>query len=102
MQVMIEVTKPLAREQTMTKVKYKAKIVAIKELHSFSASSISAINKSLDASLKAFSERSLSDTYPYLILDARYERTREGGSSRTGPCACRWAKRVAQPVLACR
>ena len=43
------------------------------------ASSISAINKSLDESLKAFSERRLSDAYPYLILDARYERIREGG-----------------------
>ena len=47
--------------------------------HSFSASSISAINKSLDESLKAFSERRLSDSLPYLILDARYERVREGG-----------------------
>ncbi len=47
--------------------------------HSFSASSISAINKTLDASLKAFSERRLSDPFPYLILDARYERVREGG-----------------------
>jgi len=47
--------------------------------HSFSASSISAINKSLDESLKAFSERRLSDPFPYLILDARYERVREGG-----------------------
>ena len=190
MQVMIEVTNPLAREQTMTKVQDKAKIVAIKELlerdedfvrsavqsfvqaaleaemtealsaekgertegrlgyrsgyyqralitrvgtlelrvpqdragrfstelferyqrsekalvgtlaemyvqdvstrkvkavtealcgHSFSASSISAINKTLDERLKAFSERRLSDAYPYLILDARYERIREGG-----------------------
>jgi transposase-like protein len=32
MQVMIEVTNPLAREQTMTKVQDKAKIIAIKEL----------------------------------------------------------------------
>lgn len=190
MQVMIEVTNPLAREQTMTKVQDKAKVVAIKELlerdedfvrsavqsfvqaaleaemtealaagkgertderlgyrsgyysralitrvgtlelrvpqdragrfstelferyqrsekalvgalaemyvqgvstrkvkavtealcgHSFSASSISAINKSLDESLKAFSERRLADPFPYLILDARYERIREGG-----------------------
>jgi len=55
--------------------------------HSFSASSISAINKTLHASLKAFSERRLSDAYPYLILDARYERIREGGSSRTRPCS---------------
>jgi transposase-like protein len=47
--------------------------------HSFSASSISAINKSLDKSLKAFCERRLSDPFPYLILDARYERVREGG-----------------------
>jgi len=29
--------------------------------------------------LKAFSERRLSDSLPYLILDARYERVREGG-----------------------
>ena len=54
--------------------------------HSFSASSISAINKTLDESLKAFSERRLADPFPYLILDARYERVREGGSSRTRPC----------------
>jgi putative transposase len=47
--------------------------------HSFSASSISAINKTLDESLRAFSERSLADPFPYLILDARYERIREGG-----------------------
>jgi putative transposase len=47
--------------------------------HSFSASSISQINKSLDASLKAFAERRLEEAYPYLILDARYERVREGG-----------------------
>lgn len=47
--------------------------------HSFSASAISAINKSLDASLKAFAERQLKEAYPYLILDARYERVREDG-----------------------
>src|SRR4029079_7622090 len=47
--------------------------------HSFSASSISQINKSLDASLKAFAERRLEEAYPYLILDARSERGREGG-----------------------
>ncbi len=47
--------------------------------HSFSASSISAINKSLDESLRAFSERRLADPFPYLILDAHYERIREGG-----------------------
>jgi putative transposase len=47
--------------------------------HSFSASSISAINKSLDDSLKAFAERRLNESYPYLILDARYEKVREAG-----------------------
>jgi putative transposase len=47
--------------------------------HSFCASSISAINKQLDAALTAFAERRLSEPYPYLILDARYERVREDG-----------------------
>src|ERR1700758_5098129 len=47
--------------------------------HSFSASSISGINKSLVAGLRAFAERRLSEPFPYLILDARYERVREGG-----------------------
>jgi transposase-like protein len=47
--------------------------------HEFSASSISAINKKLDASLKAFSERRLEEAFPYVILDARYERIREAG-----------------------
>ncbi len=47
--------------------------------HSFSASAISSVNKSLDAALTAFSERRLSEPYPYLILDARYERVREAG-----------------------
>jgi transposase-like protein len=47
--------------------------------HAFSASAISAINKRLDASLKAFCERRLKEGFPYLILDARYERVREDG-----------------------
>jgi putative transposase len=47
--------------------------------HSFSASSISQINKTLDAGLKAFCERRLKESYPYLILDARYEKVREAG-----------------------
>jgi putative transposase len=58
------------------------KVKAVTEMlcgHSFSASSISQINKSLDASLKAFAERRLREPYPYLIVDARYERVREGG-----------------------
>jgi transposase-like protein len=47
--------------------------------HAFSASSISAINKRLDESLRAFAERPLGEPFPYLILDARYEKVREGG-----------------------
>jgi Transposase, Mutator family len=47
--------------------------------HAFSASAISAINKRLDVSPKAFCERKLKEPYPYLILDARYERVREDG-----------------------
>ena len=51
--------------------------------HSFSASSISAINKRLDASLAQFAGRRLEEAYPYLILDARYERVREAGVIRS-------------------
>jgi putative transposase len=47
--------------------------------HSFSASSISAVNKSLDEGLRRFAERRLSEPFPYLILDARYEKVREAG-----------------------
>jgi putative transposase len=47
--------------------------------HEFSATAISEINKTLDRSLTAFCERRLAEPYPYLILDARYERVREGG-----------------------
>ena len=47
--------------------------------HAFSASAISAINKTLDESLRRFAERRLDEPYPYLIVDARYERVREAG-----------------------
>ena len=58
------------------------KVKAVTEVlcgHSFSASAISAVNKSLDEALQAFAERRLSEPFPYLILDARYERVREAG-----------------------
>jgi transposase-like protein len=45
--------------------------------HRFSASTISQINKGLDKSLARFAERPLEEEYPYLILDARYEKVRE-------------------------
>src|SRR3546814_8955009 len=47
--------------------------------HAFSASTISASNKKLDGSLAAFAQRRLDEPFPYLILDARYEKVREGG-----------------------
>lgn len=51
--------------------------------HAFSASSISAINKRLDDSLKAFACRPLTEPFPYLIVDARYEKVREAGVVRS-------------------
>jgi putative transposase len=47
--------------------------------HAFSASSISAINKRLDESLAAFAGRPLAEPFPYLVIDARYEKVREAG-----------------------
>ena len=47
--------------------------------HSFSASSISAINQRLDENLARFAGRPWAEAFPYLILDARYERVREAG-----------------------
>jgi putative transposase len=45
--------------------------------HSFSASAISGFNKKLDEELGRFARRELDGEYPYLILDARYEKVRE-------------------------
>jgi putative transposase len=58
------------------------KVAAITEElcgHEFSASSISTITARLDAQLEQFSRRRLEAEFPYVILDARYERVREGG-----------------------
>src|SRR5580658_7233235 len=51
--------------------------------HEFSASAISAINKRLDEELQRFMHRSLEEEFPYLILDARYEKVREDGVIRS-------------------
>ncbi len=51
--------------------------------HSFSASTISRINKDLDKVLSKFAKRRLDETYPYLILDARYEKVRIDGVIQT-------------------
>jgi len=45
----------------------------------FSASSISRMVGKLDRELEAFAGRALTEEFPYLILDARYEKVRDGG-----------------------
>ena len=50
--------------------------------HGFSASTISRLNSKLDAELGKFAERRLEGSFPYLILDARYEKVREDGVVR--------------------
>lgn len=51
--------------------------------HEFSAATVSRINESLDGELAKFAERRLEEEYPYLVLDARYERVREDGVVRS-------------------
>jgi putative transposase len=51
--------------------------------HEFSASTVSRMNQSLDKELEKFASRKLDDAYPYLILDARYEKVREHGVIRS-------------------
>ena len=47
--------------------------------HEFSASTVSELNKKLDAELERFARRGLEEEYPYVVFDARYERVREEG-----------------------
>jgi putative transposase len=50
--------------------------------HEFSASTISGMVQKLDEELERFAQRRLEEPYPYLILDARYEKaSRESLSS---------------------
>jgi putative transposase len=51
--------------------------------HEFSSASISRIVAALDEELEQFSRRRLEEDYPYLVLDARYEKVREHGSVRS-------------------
>ncbi len=51
--------------------------------HEFSASTVSEINQGLDARLAEFAGRRLEEAYPYLIVDARYEKVREAGLIRS-------------------
>jgi len=51
--------------------------------HEFSSATVSRINESLDGELAKFAERRLQEEYPYLVLDARYEKVREDGVIRS-------------------
>lgn len=51
--------------------------------HEFSASAVSELNLKLDAELERFARRLLEVEFPYLILDARYEKVREDGVIRS-------------------
>jgi putative transposase len=51
--------------------------------HEFSSSTVSRIVAKLDEELEKFSRRRLEEDYPYLILDARYEKVREDGAVRS-------------------
>src|SRR5215470_8067837 len=51
--------------------------------HEFSASTISRLKQNLDEELDKFAGRRLEEPYPYLILDARYEKVREEGVIRS-------------------
>ena len=61
------------------------KVTAISEElcgHSLARARSSEINKKLDAELGRFARRELESEYPYLIIDACYEKLRENGVIR--------------------
>ena len=51
--------------------------------HGISPSVVSAINKKLEGELRQFAERHLEHDYPYVIMDARYEKVRIDGVIRS-------------------
>jgi putative transposase len=51
--------------------------------HEFSSATVSRIVSQLDEELEKFARRRLEEDYPYLILDARYEKVREEGAVRS-------------------
>ena len=57
------------------------KVTAISE--ELCGSAIGEINKKLDAKLGRFARREPESEYPYLIIDARYEKLRENGVIRS-------------------
>ena len=62
------------------------KVTAITEQlcgDSVSAATVSRVREALAGHLAQFAERRLEEAYPYLVLDARYERVREAGVVRS-------------------
>jgi len=51
--------------------------------HEVSASTVSTINQKLDEDLERFARRPLDEPYPYVVLDARYEKIREDSVIRS-------------------
>jgi putative transposase len=51
--------------------------------HEFRSATISRMVQTLDEELHKFAHRKLEEPYPYLILDARYEKVREDSSVRS-------------------
>lgn len=51
--------------------------------HEFSAATISRVTGKLDEELEQFARRRLEEEYPYLVLDARYEKIRQDGVIRS-------------------
>lgn len=51
--------------------------------HGLSAGAVSQITKKMDEELDRWARRTLESEHPYLILDARYEKIREGGVVRS-------------------
>jgi transposase-like protein len=52
-----------------------------------SKSQVSALTSKLDAEIAEWRERPLTEEYPYLIVDARYEKVRRGGAAAAGATA---------------
>ena len=45
-----------------------------------SKSQVSALSQKLDAEVAEWRQRPLTEAYPYLVFDARYEKVRRGGA----------------------
>jgi putative transposase len=51
--------------------------------HACSASATNAVKRTMGESLERFAQRPLEKAYPYLVLDARYEKVRQDGVIRS-------------------